>query len=113
MTKYEEYALLQKQIDELDAKKELLRAEIAGILPDEGFKNDILVASWRTFKKYQYPESVKTLEDNVKEAIKPIEEKFKAEIKSLTESVETAKKLSEENGTAKVEETKSLVIKVK
>ncbi len=32
MTKYEEYALLQKQIDELDAKRELLRAEIEEIL---------------------------------------------------------------------------------
>lgn len=112
-TIYEQYASLQKQIEELDAKKELLRAEIEVILPKEGFKNDVLTASWRTFKKYQYPEDVKTLENNVKEAIKPIEEKFKAEIKPLTESIETAKKLAEENGTAKVEETKSLVIKVK
>jgi hypothetical protein len=113
MTKYEEYALLQKEIDVLDAKKELLRAEIEKDLPKEGFKSDILDAGWRVTKRYSYPENVKILEDNVKEAIKPIEEKFKEEIRPLTESVETAKKLSEENGTAILEEKKQLVIKVK
>lgn len=53
------------------------------------------------------------LEKNVKEAIKPIEEKFQAEIKPLVESVETAKKLAEENGTVEIEEKKTLAITVK
>jgi len=113
MTKYEEYALLQKDIEVLEAKKNLLREEISAELPDEGFKSDIITAIWRVSKKYSYPEDVKTLESNVKEAIKPIEEKFKADIKPLTDSIETAKKLSEENGTATIQETKTLAITVK
>ena len=54
MTKYEEYALLQKEIDVLDAKKELLRAEIEKILPEEGFKDEVINAYWTTKSKYEY-----------------------------------------------------------
>ena len=113
LTKYEQYALLESEIDVLEAKRELLRAEIEVILPKEGFKDENITASWRITKTFFYPEDVKILETNVKEAIKPIEEKFKLEIQPLVESIETAKKLAEENGTAKVQEKKSLVIKVK
>lgn len=113
MTKYEEYVALQKEIDVLEGKKNLLRDDISAILPAEGFKNETINALWRTSKKITYPEDVKTLESNVKEAIKPIEEKYQAEIKPLLESVEVAKKLAEDNGTVTVEEKKTLAITVK
>jgi len=113
MTKYQEYALLQKQIEELEAKKALLRAEIEVILPKEGFKDETINALWRISKKITYPEDVLILETNVKEKIKPMEEKYQAEIKPLLESVEVAKKLAEENGTVKIDEKKTLTITVK
>ena len=91
LTKYEEYALLQKEIDVLDAKKELLRAEIEAILPQEGFKSEIITAYWTMKKKYEYSPKVKGIE---------------AELKAT-------KKEEEENGTAKIEELKQLTIKVK
>jgi len=91
MTKYEEYALLQKEIDVLDAKKELLRAEIEKILPEEGFKDEVINAYWTTKSKYEYSPKVKGLETELK----------------------ATKKQEEENGIAKKEEVKQLTIKVK
>lgn len=95
MTKYEEYALLQKEIDILDAKKEILRAEIEDILPEEGFKDDIVNAFWTKKTKWTYTDKVTTTE------------------KQLKETVSALKKLEEENGEAKAEEVKQLTIKVK
>ena len=113
MDLYEQYAVLQKEIDALETKKKVLRDEIASVLPDEGVKNDFVTAVWRKAKKWAYPETVTQLETEVKEKIKPIEEKFQEEIRPFVESVETAKKLAEENGTATAEETKSLVVTLK
>jgi len=113
MTKYQEYALLQSEINVLEIKRELLRAEIEVILPKEGYKDENLTAIWRISKKITYPEDVLILETNVREKIKPMEEKYQAEIKPLLESVEVAKKLSEENGTVKIDEKKTLTITVK
>lgn len=95
LTKYQEYALLQKQIEELDAKKELLRAEIEAILPEEGFKDDIINIFWTNKKKWTYTEKVTETE------------------KKLKETVSALKKVEEENGDAKCEEIKQLTIKVK
>jgi hypothetical protein len=110
---YEQYVEVQKQIKTLEVEKEALRVKISAELPEEGVKNGMITAIWRTSKKWVYPASVKELEVNVTEAIKPIKDKFEAEIKPLQESIETAKKLAEENGTATAEETKTLAITVK
>lgn len=91
MTKYEEYALLQKDIDILEAKKDILRAEIETILPDDGFKDETINAYWTVKSKYEYSPKVKGLETELK----------------------ATKKQEEENGTAKKEEVKQLTIKVK
>ena len=91
LTKYEEYAILQKEIDVLDAKKELLRAEIEVILPDDGYKDEFITASWAIKNKYEYSLKVKELE---------------TELKSV-------KKDEEEKGIAKKEEVKQLTIRVK
>lgn len=95
MNKYEEYALLQKEIDVLDAKKELLRAEIEAILPEDGFKNDVVNAFWTKKTKWTYTDKVSETE------------------KQLKETINSLKKLEEENGDAKSEEIKQLTIKVK
>lgn len=91
MTKYEEYAVLQKEIDLLDAKKEILRAEIEAILPEDGFKDESINAYWTTKSKYEYSPKVKGLETELK----------------------ATKKQEEESGEAKKEEVKQLTIKVK
>lgn len=91
MTKYEEYALLQKDIDILEAKKEILRTEISEILPEEGFKSDFMTAFWKVTKKWKYSEDVDLLTNSLKEA----------------------KKLEEETGKATSEETRVLSISVK
>lgn len=54
MTKYEEYALVTKELDVLEAKKELLRKEIEEILPEEGYKDEIVNAFWTAKKKWTY-----------------------------------------------------------
>lgn len=95
LTKYEEYALLQKQIDELDAKKELLRADIEAILPEEGYKDETINVFWTNKKKWTYTDKVTETE------------------KSLKETIGALKALEEENGDAKAEEIKQLTIKVK
>ncbi len=97
MTKYEEYALLQSEIDVLEAKKDLLRAEIETILPPEGHKDEYVTALWKSNKKWSYSDTIKTLENKLKE------DKTK---------IETQKEIEEKEGIAKFEETKSLVIKV-
>lgn len=94
-TKYQEYVLLQKQIDELDAKKELLRAEIEAELPEDGFKDDSINVYWTNKKKWTYTEKVTETE------------------KKLKETISELKKIEEENGDAKCEEIKQLTIKVK
>jgi hypothetical protein len=91
MTKYEEYALLQKEIDVLDAKKELLRAEIEVILPEDGYKDENINIFWTLKNKYNYSIKVKELEAMVK----------------------STKKEEEEKGLATKEETKQLTIRIK
>jgi len=95
MTKYEEYATLQKEIDVLEAKKELLRADIENDLPEEGYKDEIINVFWTNRKKWTYTDKVTETE------------------KKLKETVGALKKLEEENGDAKSEEIKQLTIKVK
>lgn len=113
MEKYNKYIELQKEIDALEEQKKLLRADIESTLPDGGYKDETISVIWRSSKKYSYPEGVKSLEIEVEEKIKPIKERFDAEIKPFIESVEVAKRLSEENGTAEVKETKVLAITIK
>lgn len=110
---YAQYASVEKQIKALEEQKKALREEIINILPEDGVKNDFVTANWRVSKTINYPEDVKILENNVKEALKPIEEEYKSKIKPLTDSIEVAKKLAEENGTVTVEEKRSLVVTVK
>lgn len=90
MTKYEEYAKLQSEINVLEAKKELLRAEIETILPEDGYKDELITAFWTMKKKYDYSPKVKGLETELK----------------------ATKKQEEEDGTAKFEEIKQLTLKV-
>lgn len=91
MTKYEEYALLTKELDVLETKKELLRAEIEKELPEEGYKDDIINAYWTSKKKWTYSPKVD----------------------GLTAELKATKAKEEEDGTATSEETKQLTIKVK
>lgn len=91
MTKYEEYALLQKELDVLEAKKEILRAEIESMLPDDGYKDDTIIAFWTVKNKYEYSPKVKGLETELK----------------------ATKKQEEETGIAQKVESKQLTIKVK
>ena len=91
MTKYEEYALLQKDINILEAKKDLLRSEIAEILPEEGFKSEIITAFWKITKKWKYSKNVD----------------------HIVESLKETKKREEEDGSATAEESKQLTISVK
>lgn len=95
MTKYEEYVVLQKKIDELDAKKELLRSEIEAELPEEGFKDESINVYWTNKKKWTYTEKVAETE------------------KKLKDTISSLKKSEEESGDAKCEEIKQLTIKVK
>lgn len=91
MTKYEEYALVTKELDVLEAKKELLRKEIEEILPEEGYKDEIVNAFWTAKKKWTYS----------------------PKIDGLTAELKVTKAKEEEDGTATSEETKQLTIKVK
>lgn len=108
MNIYEQYVDVQKKIDDLELVKKGIRDQIALELPEEGVKTDLITAPWVKAKKWLYPESVVALEKEVQDKVKPIKEKFEAEIKPFVESVETAKKLAEESGSATCEETKSL-----
>lgn len=91
LTKYQEYALIQKEIKRLEAKKDLLRAEIEVMLPEDGFKDDTINVFWTKKTKWTYTDAVKVIENSLK----------------------TQKKLEEESGDAKAEEIKQLTIKVK
>lgn len=91
MEQYKQYVELIKEIDLLEAKKEVLRAEIEKDLPEEGFKDETINIFWTTKNKYTYSPKVKGLETELKET----------------------KKKEEEDGTATKEETKQLTIKVK
>lgn len=91
MTIYEDYAVVQKDIDVLEAKKELLREKISQELPEEGFKSDIITAIWKSTKKWKYSPKV---------------DELNAELKAT-------KKTEEETGVAVAEETKTLAITVK
>ena len=88
---YEEYIEIVKQIEELEAKKEVLRTDIAKILPAEGFRTDAISAFWTLKKKWTYSPKVE----------------------GLTAELKATKKKEEEEGTAISEEERQLTIKVK
>lgn len=98
MNKYQEYAQLQKQIDDLSAQQDAIKVLIQAELPEEGHKDEFVTVSWRVNKKWTYSDTIKTLETKLKE------DKTK---------IETQKEIEEKDGTATAEESKSLVIKVK
>ena len=54
MELYKQYVELEKQIVELEAKKDLLRADIAKSLPEDGYKDETITAFWKTTKKWKY-----------------------------------------------------------
>ena len=91
MELYKQYVELEKQIVELEAKKDLLRADIAKSLPEDGYKDETITAFWKTTKKWKYSPKVDGLN---------------AELKAT-------KKDEEEKGIAKFEESKQLAITVK
>lgn len=91
METYEQYIAVQKEIDALEAKKEVLRDEISKNLPEDGFKDEKINIFWTVKNKYTYSPKVKGLETELKET----------------------KKREEEDGTATKEEVKQLTIKVK
>lgn len=98
MNKYEEYAVLQKEIDVLEAKKAILRFDIEQILPEEGYKDQYVTATWKSNKKWAYSPKVVTLEAKLKE------DKI---------AIDLQKEVEEKQGIASCQETKSLVVKVK
>jgi hypothetical protein len=105
-----EYADIEKQIEAFEARKK----EIKGTLQEEmtnlgadQIKSEVGMFYFRTTKKWSYPEVVKAVEVEVKTAIKPLEEKIEIEMQKVV----SAKKEAEENGTATVEESKSLAFK--
>ena len=91
MEKYQEYIKLQSEIDNLEAKKDLLRADISKELPDEGYKDENINIFWTLKKKWEYSPKVKGLETELK----------------------ATKKDEEEKGVATSEEVKQLTIKIK
>lgn len=89
MTIYEQYADVQKQIEELETIQKALRSQIEKDLPEEGYKDESVTAYWTKRKSWKYS----------------------PRIDEMTASLKTAKKEEEENGTATAEETKILTIK--
>lgn len=91
MDLYEQYNKLEKEIEGLESKKELLRADIEKELPAEGVKNNFVTAFWTLKKKFKYSPKVD----------------------GLTAELKATKAKEEEDGTATFEETRQLTIKVK
>jgi len=88
-----EYADLERQIKELEAKKDELKPQVEeelGKVEGELIKGNFGTFSFRITKKWQYSEAVKTAEDVVK----------------------LQKKQEETDGTAKATESKGLVFRL-
>lgn len=91
MEKYKQYIELQKELDLLEEKKDVLRKEIEAELPEEGYKDEVINVFWTIKKKWEYSPKVKGLETELK----------------------ATKKDEEEKGIATSEEVKQLTIKIK
>lgn len=84
---YERYVALQKEIDALVSLQDALRTAIAETVPDTGHKDENITVSWTTKATWEYPTTVKALEDNLKQAKKDMQENgqaTKVESKILT-----------------------------
>jgi hypothetical protein len=88
---YEQYVKVSKQIETLEAEKEVLRGKISAELPEDGFKDETITAFWKSTKKWKYSPKVD----------------------GLTAELKATKKIEEESGVATSEESKILAITVK
>lgn len=98
--KYEEYALIEAQIEELESKKETMRTEILADMSERGVlteKHGLGQFTIAKLKKWTYPAKVLK-----------IEKEKKAEIASLTDEIKSAKAKAESTGEATYEESDSL-----
>jgi hypothetical protein len=98
--KFEEYALLEAQIAELESKKETMRSEILADMRERGVeseKHSLGQFTIAKLKKWSYPKKVVELE-----------KEKKAEIASLTDEIKAAKAKAESTGEATYEESDSL-----
>ncbi len=92
MTIYEEYAILEAQIEELENKKTSMRVSILEEMIKNGEKTvDTSVGKFTVtpLKKWTYPEWVTKLGEEIKKEISALEDKFKAE-KAKAESTKEA-----------------------
>jgi len=98
--KFEEYALIEAQIAELESKKEVMRTEILedmtsrGVLTEKHGLGQFTIAK---LKKWSYPKKVVELEKEKKQ-----------EIAALTDEIKSAKAKAESTGEATYEESDSL-----
>ena len=88
---YQQYVEIQQEINRLEDIKESLRARMEKDLPEDGFKNEKITVYWTTKRSWNYSPKVE----------------------GLTAELRATKKLEEEEGIAKLEETKQIAIKVK
>jgi len=98
--KFEEYALIEAQIAELESKKETMRTEILADMSERGVlteKHGLGQFTIAKLKKWTYPVKVQKLE-----------KEKKAEIASLTDEIKSAKAKAESTGEATYEESDSL-----
>lgn len=98
--KFEEYALIEAQIAELESKKETMRSEILADMTERGVlteKHGLGQFTIAKLKKWTYPAKVLK-----------IEKEKKAEIASLTDEIKAAKAKAESTGEATYEESDSL-----
>lgn len=91
MELYKQYADISREIEALEAKRDILREDISKTLPEEGYKDEQVTAFWKTAKKWKYSPKVD----------------------GLTAELKATKKQEEEDGTATAEESKTLTISVK
>lgn len=98
--KYEEYALLNAQIETLEAKKETLRSEILADMAGRGVeteKHSLGQFTIAKLKRWTYPKKVVEFE-----------KELKAEISDLTDQIKAEKAKAESTGEATYEEQESL-----
>lgn len=98
--KFEEYALIEAQIAELESKMETMRSEILADMTERGVlteKHGLGQFTIAKLKKWTYPAKVLK-----------IEKEKKAEIASLTDEIKAAKAKAESTGEATYEESDSL-----
>lgn len=98
--KFEEYALLQLELDRLEEKKESLRSQIIEDMTARGTdteKHSLGQFTIAKLKKWSYPQSVVDIETEKKKVIA-----------SLTDEIKSAKAFAESTGEATYEEQGSL-----